>query len=146
MSETCWAVIEMTSASNGFGWIGGRKPGSAATTRARVGSPAAQAVKTSRSNGAPSRSRTSASIVRVVRAHVDPARRSFDPHLASGHDAVQAAVVPERGAVHAEDMEARRREREVVGLRQRDEHARTLAGAPAATEMRSPPCAERPTF
>ena len=42
-SETCWAVIDVTSASNGSGWSGGRKPRRRATIGASTGSSAAQA-------------------------------------------------------------------------------------------------------
>ena len=132
----------MTSAANGFGSIGGRKPGPA-TTRARVGSPAAHAVKPSRSNAAPSRARTPASIFASCGLTSTP------PGAASIRTSRPATTrcrppPPERGAVHPEDVEARGREREVVGLRQRDEHART------AQRRRRPKAvaagAERPTL
>ena len=42
-SETCCAVIEVTSASNGFTCSGGRKPASAAASLVSVGSADAQA-------------------------------------------------------------------------------------------------------
>ena len=42
-SETCCAVIEETSASNGSGASGGRKPGNRCTAPARTGSPCAKA-------------------------------------------------------------------------------------------------------
>ena len=44
-SETCCAVIDVTSASNGFTCSGGRKPASARARRAIVGSAAAHAAK-----------------------------------------------------------------------------------------------------
>ena len=42
-SETCWAVIDVISASNGSGCSGGRKPRSRSTTGASSGSDAAHA-------------------------------------------------------------------------------------------------------
>ncbi|HSO01545.1 MAG TPA: hypothetical protein VLS46_03365, partial [Gaiellaceae bacterium] len=57
-----------------------------------------------------------------MRLDVDPSGRPLDPHLAAGEDAVDPALAPERRPVAAVHLEPGRRELEVVGLRERDEH------------------------
>src|SRR3954447_19397755 len=60
--ETCCAVIDDTSASNGSGASGGRKPGKRRTVAARISSPCANAWNVVRSKSRPSSFRTTGSI------------------------------------------------------------------------------------
>src|SRR3954451_20463727 len=60
--ETCCAVIDDTSASNGSGASGGRKPGKRRTVAARISSPCANAWNVVRSKSRPSNFRATGSI------------------------------------------------------------------------------------
>ena len=99
------------------------------------GSPAAHAAKPSRSNGRPRKCSTSARPPIVVRRDVDAARRSLDPQLAAGEDAVDPALAPDGRAVEPVDVEAGGRDLEVVRLRERDEHGAMLSSRPRGLPM-----------
>src|SRR4051794_18716938 len=60
--ETCCAVIDVTSASNGSGASAGRKPAKRTTSGASSSSPAAHVEKATRSNSKPSSLRTTGSV------------------------------------------------------------------------------------
>ena len=123
-SDTCCAVIEVTSASNGSTCSGGRKPASPVASRARVSSlcrPGVEAVEIERQPEEVEHLRLDRL---VVRGDVDAAGRSLDPHLPAGEDTMDAAFAPEGCAVEAVHVEAGGRELEVVRLGQANEHVR----------------------
>ena len=142
-SETCCAVIDDTSASNGSGASGGRKPGNRSTVAARTGSPCAKAWNGSRSNSSPSSLRTTGSIVASSGSTSHAAGGRRDPDLAPVDDAVQAAVVPDVRAVDAPEREAVERELEVVRLRNREQTHAAEASASRRAEGRFGRCGGR---
>ena len=120
-SETCCAVIEVTSVSNGSGRE--RRPeagellGQPAQHRV-VLRPGVEPLEVERR--AEQRERHPPRLA-VERLDVRPARRRLDPHFAHADDAVQPAVDPEVREVRPEGAEAFRRELEVERLRETEQ-------------------------
>ena len=87
--ETCWAVIDVTSVSNGSTAIGGRSPRSSSARRASVGSVGCEARRTRRG-----RTRRRGASARPARSRHRAGRRRHrpglrDPDLAAADDAMQ---------------------------------------------------------
>ena len=124
-SETCCAVIEVTSASHGSGTSGGRKPrrrsSSGASTRVALGEGAEPVEVEARAEVA-----LESGPDRVVeRVDVHAVRRRLDAHLRPVDDPVEPTVEPQVREVDPEGPVALRGEVEAVRLRQRQHgHAR----------------------
>jgi hypothetical protein len=80
---------------------------------------------------------------RIVRTDVDASRGGLDPYFPIAEDTMDPAVAPERRPVEAVDLEPRRREPEVVRLRQADEHGSMLSSGRGPLPI-EPACAASP--
>ena len=136
-SETCWAVIDVTSVSYGSGLSGGRRPRSGRTTLGEDRVVLRERVERLELEGKPEQ-RANDGLGRLVeRLDVDAAGRGLDPDLAPADDAMDSALVPEVREVGPERAVARGREREVVRLGDCDgRQRRGTNGRTAETAMR----------
>jgi len=116
-SDTCCAVIDVTSASYGSTAIGGRNPRRRSTSGARVGSVVDERVERIEVELGAEQPPHDDFGALVERLDVDAAGRLGDPDLAAVHDAVQPAFVPEVREIAAANAVSRSRSPKVVWLK-----------------------------